>query len=120
MQGGFSLEVLLDDLAERVAEKLHARLVRDATRKPTGPLLLAEAGQPGAPPTRMLKEREAAEKLGVSPQLLRKWRRDGAGPQFVKLNKCVRYQIGEIGRFVRLRRSRESSQKMPAGGGVVQ
>jgi predicted DNA-binding transcriptional regulator AlpA len=105
MQDGFSLDALIDALAERVAEKVVARLARDASDKLAGTRPQMVSGQRCQPSVGMFTEREAAERLGVSRQLLRKWRRDGTGPQFVKLNKCVRYPIEEIERFVRVRRS---------------
>jgi helix-turn-helix protein len=48
----------------------------------------------------MLSERQAANILAVSIAALRKWRREGRGPQFTRLERCVRYDIRAIERFL--------------------
>lgn len=48
----------------------------------------------------LLNEHETAELLRVSVQLLRKWRANGAGPEHVKLGKCVRYSRTDVESFV--------------------
>ena len=53
----------------------------------------------------LLNEHEAATFLRVSVQLLRKWRGSGIGPQYIKLSKCVRYELCELERFVASKRS---------------
>lgn len=40
---------------------------------------------------RMMNEKQAARMLGVSIAALRRWRREGRGPRFARLEKCVRY-----------------------------
>ena len=49
---------------------------------------------------RMLKEKQAAVLLAVSVAALRKWRREGRGPQFTHLERCVRYPLCAIERFI--------------------
>jgi predicted DNA-binding transcriptional regulator AlpA len=80
-----------EELALRVAEKL------------TGWLPTASAGAtlPSRSDEGLLKERDAAKRLGLSVQTLRKWRAKGEGPRHVKLGKAVRYPVAEIDRFVR-------------------
>jgi hypothetical protein len=53
----------------------------------------------------LLNERETAKFLRVSVQLLRRWRGNGTGPQHIKLSKCVRYEVGELARFIAPNRS---------------
>ena len=44
-------------------------------------------------------EAEAAEYLNVSVPLLRKYRREGGGPEFRKIGKRVLYDIGDLKTF---------------------
>ncbi len=48
-------------------------------------------------------ERQAGRLLCVSPALLRKWRRLGGGPQFLRLGRCVRYPVDALRHFVMAR-----------------
>lgn len=52
-----------------------------------------------------LNERETAKVLRISVQLLRKWRANGTGPEYIKLGKCVRYSMSDIELYVTSRRS---------------
>ena len=47
-----------------------------------------------------LNEREAANMLGCSVALLRKWRSCGEGPAFVKIGRLVRYRREDIDVFL--------------------
>ena len=53
---------------------------------------------------RLLNDKEAAQKLGVTPATLRSWRCRGIGPSFVKMGlgkkSPVRYSVADIGAFV--------------------
>ena len=49
---------------------------------------------------RMLKEKQAAEMLEVSKAALRKWRREGRGPQFAKFGRCIRHNVHAIEEFL--------------------
>jgi predicted DNA-binding transcriptional regulator AlpA len=42
----------------------------------------------------LLSNRQAAARLGVQPQTLRKWRLEGRGPVFVRLGKHLRSRVG--------------------------
>jgi len=54
--------------------------------------------------SKLLKEAEIAERLGVSVMTLRKWRIFGKGPTFLKLGpKAVRYPEGELSRWIETR-----------------
>jgi hypothetical protein len=46
-------------------------------------------------------ERVAARMLSVSTAALRKWRREGKGPRFVRLSKCVRYRVQDLEEFLK-------------------
>lgn len=52
-------------------------------------------------PRELINERQAAAYLGVSVATLRRWRRLGKPPAWVKLgDKLVRYRACELERFV--------------------
>ena len=44
----------------------------------------------------MVSEKQAAQVLAVSVAALRRWRREGRGPQFTRLERCVRYNVKSI------------------------
>jgi helix-turn-helix protein len=44
----------------------------------------------------MLSEKQAARILSVSIAALRRWRREGRGPEFARLERCVRYNVKSI------------------------
>lgn len=48
----------------------------------------------------MVSEKQAARMLAVSVAALRRWRRERRGPQFIHLERCVRYDIRAIERFL--------------------
>lgn len=49
----------------------------------------------------LLTASQAAERLGVTAELLERWRGTGAGPAFIKLSgKYVRYQQEDLEAFV--------------------
>jgi predicted site-specific integrase-resolvase len=48
----------------------------------------------------LLNERQAARLLACSVAALRRWRREGRGPEFTRLERCVRYDTRAIERFV--------------------
>lgn len=48
----------------------------------------------------LLSEKQAARILAVSIAALRRWRREGRGPQFTRLERCVRYDMRAIERFL--------------------
>jgi predicted DNA-binding transcriptional regulator AlpA len=56
----------------------------------------------------LLTEYETAKLLQVSVQLLRKWRSKGAGPEHVKLGKCVRYSRNDVVTFIALLKASHS------------
>lgn len=52
----------------------------------------------------MLKSREAARMIGISPRTLAKWRQRGVGPQCVRLGyNLVVYRLSDIDTWTRTR-----------------
>ena len=51
-------------------------------------------------PQMLLSEAQAADFLNLSACTLQQWRSKGRGPQFVKLNRMVRYRRSDIDAFV--------------------
>jgi hypothetical protein len=51
----------------------------------------------------LLDENAAAEFLHLSAKTLRKWRCVGGGPEFIKVDRLVRYQRSGLDHFVRAR-----------------
>jgi hypothetical protein len=49
---------------------------------------------------RMLNEKQTAHMLSVSVAALRRWRREDRGPAFTRCERCVRYDIRAIERFL--------------------
>ena len=48
----------------------------------------------------LLNEKETAQKLAVSQETLRSWRKRGQGPEFVKVGRAVRYRLDALEEFV--------------------
>lgn len=44
----------------------------------------------------LVNEKQAARILAVSVSALRRWRREGRGPEFTRLERCVRYSVRSI------------------------
>jgi hypothetical protein len=61
----------------------------------------------------MINEKQAARILSVSVGALRRWRHDGRGPQFARVERCVRYDIRELTRFLE---NNSSDNKKAADG----
>jgi predicted DNA-binding transcriptional regulator AlpA len=60
--------------------------------------------------SKVLDEREAAELLGCSVALMRKWRLFGEGVAYVKIGRLVRYRQSDIDAFL-------DSHRVTTGGG---
>lgn len=62
-------------------------------------------------PQAMLDEHRAATVIGVSVKSMRRWRCDGSGPRYMKVNGCtVRYRLGDLLTWL---------ESQPVGGGAV-
>jgi hypothetical protein len=48
----------------------------------------------------VVRERDAAHMLGVSVAALRRWRREGRGPAFVRIERCIGYRIATLESFL--------------------
>lgn len=48
----------------------------------------------------LITEIQAAKILAVSVAALRRWRREGRGPRFTRCERCVRYDLRAIERFL--------------------
>ena len=58
----------------------------------------------------MLDERGAAERLGLSVGLMRKWRLEKSGPQYLKFGGAVRYDLRALDEFIDGARRHPTSQ----------
>lgn len=45
---------------------------------------------------RVLNENELAQRWGISPKSLQRWRSEGRGPRYLKLSKRVSYPLDSI------------------------
>jgi hypothetical protein len=43
-----------------------------------------------------LTEKKMSDWIAVSKSALRKWRREGLGPPYVKLNRMIRYPLADL------------------------
>ncbi|AOK05701.1 helix-turn-helix domain-containing protein [Burkholderia sp. AU28942] len=50
---------------------------------------------------RVLSENELAQRWGISPKTLQRWRSEGRGPKYLKLSKRVSYPLDAILEFER-------------------
>lgn len=55
------------------------------------------------PIEQLLKEKQVAEILNVSPSALRQWRKHGVGPPYMKLGGAVRYSQSAVRAYIDLR-----------------
>ena len=55
----------------------------------------------------MVGEKQAADILRVSVAALRRWRRERRGPEFARLERCVRYDVRSLEKFVTENSSRK-------------
>ena len=50
---------------------------------------------------RVLNENELAQRWGLSPKTLQRWRSEGRGPRYLKLSKRVSYPLDSVIEFER-------------------
>ena len=68
-------------------------------RYPRSPQQAINTMSPGD--RRVLNENELAQRWGVSPKTLQRWRSEGRGPRYLKLSKRVGYPVDAILEFER-------------------
>ena len=67
-------------------------------------------------PLVLLTTRQAAERLGLSPRTLERYRVTGDGPEFVKMGHAVRYVAGKLNEWIEARTRRSTSDDGSASG----
>ena len=50
--------------------------------------------------THPVPERDAAAYVGFKQPTMRKWRREGTGPAYLRIGRAVRYRIADLDRFL--------------------
>ena len=68
-----------------------------AYRSASAQLALPAQGAPYE--RRVLSETELANRWGVSPKTLQRWRTEGRGPKYLKLSKRVTYPLEAIAEY---------------------
>ena len=82
---------------DRASEEIRD-LLRDSIRKPRGPV----PGPEDVPPDRvLLNEKQVAKELGVSALTLKKWRFENKGPEWVKIERVVRYKRSAVDKWIK-------------------
>jgi predicted DNA-binding transcriptional regulator AlpA len=73
---------------------------------------------PAAPhERRVLSETELAQRWGVSPKTLQRWRTEGRGPKYLKLSKRVTYPLEAITEYERCALHISTSERVAKDGG---
>ena len=52
------------------------------------------------PPTKILSEKQAAERLNRSHRTMQRWRLVGTGPEYVKLGRSIGYTESDLEKFI--------------------
>ena len=68
-----------------------------ATPNPPSPREAINSMSPGD--RRVLNENERAQRWGISPKTLQRWRSEGRGPKYLKLSKRVSYPLETVIEF---------------------
>ena len=66
----------------------------------------------------LLSTEAAAERLGISPRTLEKWRLSGQSPPYRKLGRAVRYAPEDLALWLADRRRLSTSDPGQRGGGA--
>lgn len=66
---------------------------------------------------RVLNENELAQRWGISPKTLQRWRTEGRGPRYLKLSKRVSYPLESIFDFERSALHESTSARALGQGG---
>ena len=65
-------------------------------------------------PTPTIDEQNAAPYVGYTRDALRKWRREGRGPAYIRFNRSVRYRVSDLDAWLDAHRV-ETRDARPAG-----
>ena len=63
----------------------------------------------------LIDEEALAERIGIAPRTLQKWRYEGGGPPYFKLNSAVRYRLSEVLEWLEDRRRTSTSDHAVSG-----
>jgi predicted site-specific integrase-resolvase len=63
---------------------------------------------------KLLKPAEAADYLSVAVKTLAKWRCEGGGPVFTKINRHIRYDLADLEKWIQNKKF-ESTSRYPSG-----
>jgi hypothetical protein len=66
----------------------------------------------------LVTERHAARILAVSTAALRRWRRESRGPQFSRVEGCIRYDLRSISAWVAQNSSSSETADSPSTASV--
>lgn len=66
---------------------------------------------------RVLNENELAQRWGISPKTLQRWRSEGRGPRYLKLSKRVSYPLEAILAFEHEALHESTSERSTSTGG---
>jgi predicted DNA-binding transcriptional regulator AlpA len=68
------------------------------------------AGQPAArTPEELIDEPTLADDLGASHPTVITWRRNGTGPDYIRVGRLIRYRPSDVERWLEERTQRQSS-----------
>lgn len=62
----------------------------------------------------LIDQKQAAERLGLAPNTLAKWRVSGIGPRFVKCSRAVRYDPADLESWLNERKAQSTSEAQAA------
>ena len=63
----------------------------------------------------LVTEQALAERIGIAARTLQKWRYEGGGPPYFKLNSAVRYRLSEVLEWLEDRRRTSTSDHAVSG-----
>jgi hypothetical protein len=91
-------------------------LARRPSRSKQGAFTFKENQLQPSEPIRHLNQRQLAERWDLSEATLERWRSEGIGPVFLKLQGQVRYRIEDVEAFEVDSMRRSTSERESVGG----